>query len=145
MQTQEEVTIIEDQVPTQVVTKTTHKTEPKAKGEAPQTVYEKKKTILRFNQIIWYILGFIETLLIFRMVLKALGANEFTGFTSLIYTVTAPLALPFKGILGVSATGNSILEWSTIIASIVYLCIAWGLVYLLEILYPITPRDIETE
>jgi len=145
MNTQEEVTTIENQSPQQVIKKTTKQVEPQAKGEAPQKVYEKKKTILRFNQIIWYILGFIEVLLIFRVVLKALGANQYIGFTSLIYSITSPLALPFSGILGISATGSSIIEWSTIIAGIVYLCIAWGLVYLLEIIYPITPRDIETE
>ncbi len=145
MTTQEEIITVEKQTPAQVIKKTTRQVEPQAKGEAPQKVYEKKKTILRFNQIIWYILGFIEVLLIFRVVLKALGANQYIGFTSLIYSITAPLALPFSGILGISATGSSILEWSTIIAGIVYLCIAWGLVYLLEIIYPITPRDIETE
>lgn len=148
MATQEEVTIIENQTPSQVVKKTTKlvdPVEPQAKGEAPQKVYEKKKTILRFNQIIWYILGFVEVLLTFRVILKALGANQYVGFTSLIYAITAPFAVPFSGVVGISATGNSILEWSTIIAGIVYLCIAWGLVYLLEIIYPITPRDIETE
>jgi hypothetical protein len=145
MTTQEEVTIIENQTPSQVVKKTTKQVEPQAKGEAPQKVYEKKKTILRFNQIIWYVLGLIEVLLIFRVVLKALGANQYIGFTSLIYAITSPLAIPFSGILGISASGNSIIEWSTIIAGIVYLCIAWGLVYLLEIIYPITPKDIENE
>jgi len=145
MTTQEEVTTIETQSPAQVVKKTTKQVEPQAKGEAPQKVYEKKKTILRSNQIIWYILSFVEVLLIFRVVLKALGANQYIGFTSFIYSITSPLALPFSGILGISATGSSILEWSTIIAGIVYLCVAWGLVYLLEIIYPITPRDIETE
>ena len=114
-------------------------------GEAPQKVYEKKKTILRSNQVIWYILGFIEVLLIFRLFLKMLGANQYVGFTSFIYSITNPLALPFSGVVETSTTGSSVLEWSTIIAGIVYLCVAWGLVYLLEIIYPITPRDIETE
>lgn len=145
MTTQEEVTIVEKQSPTQVVKKTIKHVEPQVKGEAPQKVYEKKKTILRFNQIIWYILGFIEVLLIFRLVLKALGANQYVGFTSLIYSITAPLAVPFNGVVGISATGSSVLEWSTIIAGIVYLCIAWGFVYLLNIIYPITPKDIETQ
>src|SRR3989338_10866479 len=145
MTTQEEVTTIENQSPSQVVKKTTKQVEPQVKGEAPQKVYEKKKTILRFNQIIWYILGFVEVLLVFRFVLKALGANQYIGFTNLIYSITSPLALPFRCILGISASGNSVLEWSTLIAGIVYLCIAWGFVYLLEIMYPITPKDIEAE
>lgn len=145
MTTQEEVTVVENQTPVKVIKKTIKQTEPEVKGEAPQKVYEKKKTILRSNQIIWYILGFIEVLLTFRLVLKMLGANQYVGFTSLIYSITAPLAMPFSGVVGISATGSSVLEWSTIIAGIVYLCVAWGLVYLLEIIYPITPRDLETE
>lgn len=139
---QEEVTITDS--PQQVVRKTVTSTEPQAKGEAPQKVYEKKKTIFRFNQIIWYILGFIEVLLIFRVILKALGANAYVGFTNLIYTITFPLIAPFQGILGTSIMGNSIIEWSTLIAAVVYICIAWGLVYLLDLIYPISPKDVET-
>ncbi len=142
---QEEVTTIENQSPQQVVRKTTTQAEPQAKGETPQKVYDKKKTIFRFNQIIWYILGLVEVLLIFRVVLKALGASPFAGFASLIYTITTPLAAPFSGILGVSITGNSMIEWSTTVAGIVYLCVAWGLVYLLDLIYPITPKDVETQ
>ena len=143
--TQEEVTTIDSQSPQQIVKKTTKQVEPQAKGETPQTVYEKKKTIFRSTQVIWYVLGFIETLLVFRIFLKMLGANSSIGFTNFIYSLTSPLASPFNGILGLSISGNSIIEWSTIIASIVYLCIAWGLIYLLEIVYPITPKDIGTE
>lgn len=143
--TQEEVTTIDSQSPQQIVKKTTKQVEPQAKGEAPQTVYEKKKTIFRSTQVIWYVLGFVETLLVFRIFLKMLGANSSIGFTNFIYSLTSPLASPFNGILGLSISGNSIIEWSTIIASIVYLCVAWGLIYLLEIVYPITPKDIGTE
>jgi uncharacterized protein YggT (Ycf19 family) len=143
--TQEEVTTIANRSPQQVVTKTTRQVEPEAKGEAPQKVYETKKTIFRVNQIIWFILGLIEVLLLFRLALKALGANPFVGFTSLIYAITTPLAAPFSGILGASITGNSIIEWSTIVAAIVYFIVAWGFVYLLDLIYPITPKDVETQ
>jgi len=143
--TTEEVTTINTSSPQQVIKKTAKIEEPSAKGEAPQKVYEKKETIFRFNQIIWYILGFIEVLLGFRFILKMLGANAYTGFTNLIYTLTEPLAGPFRGIFNLTTSGNSTIEWSTIIAAIVYLCVAWGLVYLLDIIYPITPKDIETE
>lgn len=139
---QETVTTIETQPTNQIVEKTVRQIDPQAKGDAPQKVYEKKKTIFRFNQVIWYILGVIEVLLVFRLVLKVLGANPYVGFTSLIYTITNPLAAPFNGILGISTTGNSLIEWSTIIAAIVYLCVAWGLVYLLGLIYPITPKDV---
>lgn len=141
--TREEVTTVEN--PQQVVRKTTKQVEPKVKGEPPQQVYETKKTIFRFNQIIWYILGFIEVLLAFRFILKALGANATIGFTSFIYAITAPFAEPFRGILSLTVTGVSQIEWTTMIAALVYLCVAWGLVYLLDMVYPITPKDVETQ
>jgi len=128
-----------------ITTQSAKRVEPQAKGEPPQKVYETKKTIIRFNQVIWYILGLIEILLIFRIVLKALGANPFTGFTNLIFTLTAPLAVPFNGILGATVVGNSVIEWSTIVAGIVYLCVAWGLVYLINLIYPISPKDVNSE
>ena len=143
--TSEEVTTIDTHAPQQIVKQTTRQVEPQARGEAPQKVYEKKKTIFRFNQIIWYVLVVIEVILGFRMTLKALGANSFSGFTSLIYTISDPLALPFRGILGTSVDQGAVFEWSTIIAAIVYLCIAWGLVYLLDLIYPISPKDVETQ
>ncbi len=124
---------------------TTIPVEPAAKGAPPQKVYETKKTIFRFNQVIWYILALVEVLLIFRFVLKALGANSFTGFTNLIYSITNPLSAPFSGIFGVPITGNSVIEWSTVIAAVVYFLVAWGLIYLLDLIYPITPKDVGTE
>ena len=117
--TEEEVTTIENQSPQQVIKKTTKQVEPQVKEGAPQKVYDTKKSIFRFNKVIWYILGLVETLLIFRIVLKLLGANPSAGFASLIYAITEPLAAPFSGILGTSTTGNSSFEWSTIIAVIV--------------------------
>jgi len=118
--------------------------EPRAKGEAPQKVYDKKKIIVRFDQTVWYVLGVIEVLLIFRLALKALGANPMAGFTSIVYGITNPLIIPFRGILGVFVSGNSVIDWSTVIAALVYLVVAWGLVYLIDLIYPITPKDVET-
>lgn len=141
----EEITTIHEETPQQVVRKTVRQVEPPVKGAPPQKVYETKKTIFRFNQVIWYVLGLIEVLLLFRVVLKALGANPLVGFTSFIYALTEPLAGPFSGILKQSVSGNSMIEWSTLVAGIVYLCVAMGLIYLLDLMYPITPNDVETQ
>lgn len=140
--TTEEVTTIDSRAPQQIVKRITRQEDERVQGDAPQKVFNKKKTIFRSNQIIWYILGLVEVLLVFRVVLKVLGASPQAGFANFIYTITAPLAVPFQGIVGTSVTGNSFLEWSTIIAAFVYLCVAWGLVYLLNLIYPITPKDV---
>lgn len=111
-------------------------------NQTPQEAYTKKKVIFRTYQIIWYILGVIEVLLLFRIVLKLLGANPLSGFAAFIYLITAPLAFPFSGILPVSRSGNTIMEWSTIIAMIVYLLVAYGLVKLFQIVKPTDPEEV---
>lgn len=88
---------------TQVV-KTTKEVIPPVQIEHPQKVFQKKKAIFRTHQVIWYLLGIVEVLLAFRMTLKALGANPFSGFTNLIYAFSNPLTLPFSGIFGVTTT-----------------------------------------
>ncbi len=142
-QIQEEETTVGNTMPSQVVRKTTTQINPLIKEEAPQKVFDKKKKIFRINQIIWYILGFVEVLLAFRIVLKALGANQGSGFTSFIYSITGPFALPFRGIIGESIDGGSLIEWSSIFAAVVYLVIAGGLVYLLDLINPVTKEEVE--
>ncbi len=139
----EEVTTVSTNVPEQVVTKTTTVEPPLVRTEHPQKVFEKKKAIFRTHQVIWYILAVIEVLLGFRMLLQVLGANPTSGFTNLVYALSNPFALPFRGILPFDTSGGSIFEWSTIIAAIVYLVIAYGIIYLLQILKPVTPDEVE--
>lgn len=111
--------------------------------EPPQRVFEKKKTIFRTYQVIWYILAVIEILLAFRTVLKAIGANPASGFTLFIYAISAPLALPFSGILPTSVSGNSVFEWSNIIAAVVYVLLAYGIIHFLQMAKPVTPTEVE--
>lgn len=124
------------------IVKTTSTGIPTLNGEPPQKTYQKKKVIFRTYQIIWYILGFIEILLAFRVVLKALGANPLSGFTSLIYSISGPFSRPFAGIFGVSVAQGSVVEWSTFIAGIVYLIVAWGLVQLMQLVKPTNPAEV---
>jgi len=140
--TQEEVTTIENSVPTEVVRKTITRAEPAIREEAPQKVFDKKKRIFRVNQVIWYVLGVIEVLLAFRIVLKALAANQSSGFTNFIYAITGPFALPFRGIIGDTISGSSFIEWSSVFAVVVYLVIAGGLVYLLDLINPVTQEEV---
>jgi hypothetical protein len=138
----EEVTTVSNQVPTQVV-KTTKRVAPTVATGHPQEVYETKKAIFRTYQVVWYVLGCIEVLLAFRIVLKALGANPLSGFVSFIYALSDPFAIPFLGIFQTTAAGGAIFEWSTIIAGLVYALIAYGIVQLIQMIKPTTPEEVE--
>lgn len=88
------------------------------------------KPLYRGTQVVWYLLGLIEVLLAFRLVLKLLGANAGAGFTDFVYTVTSPLTAPFLSVFRVSKVEGSVFEWTTILAMFVYWVIAWGLITL---------------
>lgn len=128
---------------TQEVSTQTTVSEPVFVEQHPQKAYAKKKAIFRIYQIIWYIYGIILTLLAFRVVFKALGANPNSGFVSLIYALSDPLALPFAGIFRTTVAQGSVFEWSTLIAALVYLLLAYGLVKLLQLIKPASPQEVE--
>src|SRR3989344_8124704 len=89
------------------------------------------KPLYRGTQIVWYILGLIEILLLFRFVLKMLGANPDAGFSSFIYGVTYVFAAPFLTVFRITYVEGTILEWTTLLAMLVYLIIATGVIKML--------------
>ncbi len=105
---------------------------------------ETKVAIFRTHQIVWYIVGLINTALLIRFVFKMLGANR-VGIVQGLYSVTDPFALPFYGIFGVTATGESVFEWTTLVAIVFYLLVAYAIIRLLQIIKPTTPTEVERE
>ncbi len=88
------------------------------------------KPLYRGTQIVWYILGVLEVLLAFRVILKLLGANTAAGFTSFIYNVTQPFVAPFINVFRVTKVSGSVFEWTTVLAMAVYWLIAFGIIKL---------------
>lgn len=127
---------------TQQVVRQTRVVKPAIATESPQQTYDTKKAIFRTYQVAWYILGVIEVLLAFRMLLKLLGASPLSGFTYFIYSVSNPFALPFAGILGVTAGSGMVFEWSTLIAMAVYSIITYGIVMLFQLVKPTNPEEV---
>ena len=86
------------------------------------------KPLYRGTQIVWYILGFVEILLLFRFVLKLLAANSGAGFTKLIYGITNIFAAPFISVFRMTKVEGSVFEWTTLLAMFVYFIVAWGII-----------------
>lgn len=86
---------------------------------------------------IWYLVGFIEIILILRFALKLFGANPANSFVDLVYSVTGVLTAPFDSIFGVvqQTAGNvsSVFEPSILVAAVIYALIGWGIVKLLSL------------
>jgi YGGT family len=88
------------------------------------------KPLYRGTQIVWYVLGVIEILIAFRLVLKLMAANPAAGFSNFIYTVSYPLVAPFMSVFKVSAIDGNVFEWTSLLALFVYWVIAMGIINL---------------
>ena len=99
------------------------------------------KPLYRGTQVIWYILGLIEALLFVRFLLKLLGANPVAGFSVFIYNLTGVIAGPFYLVFAPSRVDQNVFEWSTLLAMIVYLMIAWLIVKAVVMSRPVTTKE----
>jgi hypothetical protein len=95
------------------------------------------ETRLTLTNGIYFVLGVIEVLLLFRLLLKLLGANPASGFVNFVYNISGILSAPFRAIFS-SATNNGdvtkgIFEPATLVAMIVYCVVAWGIVNLVHL------------
>ena len=88
------------------------------------------ESVNRAVRIVWFVVGLLVTLLLVRVVLALLGANLENQFANLIYVVTDPFVVGFRGLLQVSQfqAGVSRLELETLVAAVVYGLIGWGIV-----------------
>jgi hypothetical protein len=88
--------------------------------------------------LVYYIFGALEILLAFRLILKIAGANTYSAFVGLVYGITGIFILPFEGIFrrGISPgdVTTAVFEPATLVAIIVYVVLAWGIVKLLRVL-----------
>lgn len=84
------------------------------------------------QRAIYYLLGTIVILLLLRITLLLLAANQGNGFVDFIYTVSGLFAMPFYGIFSYTpAYGSSVFELSSVIAIVIYSLVAWGIAKLI--------------
>ena len=74
----------------------------------------------RISQVIDYLFGLIYGLLGLLIALELIGARETSGFKQFLNTVTAPLVVPFRGLMPDPRVGHFQLMLSYIIGLIVY-------------------------
>ena len=89
------------------------------------------KPLYHSTQIVWYLFGLLQVLLVFRFILKLTGANPEAGFTSFIYSVTWPFTAPFLAVFPMTTVEGNVFEWTTLLAILVYWLVATAIVRLL--------------
>ncbi len=84
----------------------------------------------------YFVFGVIEVFIAVRFVLELLGANPRTGFVQFIYGVSGFFMIPFNAIFRTQSASGATVEWSALVAILVYALIAWGIVALIRALTP---------
>jgi hypothetical protein len=103
------------------------------------------KPLYRGTQVVWYIFSLIEVILVFRFLLKLIGANPDAIFTNLIYTISYPFAAPFLYVVRSTQISGSVFEWTTLLAMLVYWVLAWGIVRLFVMGKPVSHAEADVK
>lgn len=123
---------------TEIIEKTVITQEDNANTTSVKAVEVKATNTQSFGYLVYFIFGILEVLLAFRLAFKLAGASTASAFVRFIYGITGIFILPFEGIFrrGIArgAETTSILEPSTIVALVVYVLLAWGIVKLIGVL-----------
>jgi len=106
----------------------------------PSAAARRDAGVTRARQVIYFIFGVINVLLVLRFALLLLGANEVSPFVTLIYSLSRAFVLPFRGIFAEPDLGASVIEWAALVAIVVYSLVAYGLARIVELIYaPVHP------
>ena len=98
---------------------------------------ERERRIFTFKatQIVWLLLAILEVMLALRFGLKLIGANAASPFAVFLYGFTGLFLLPFAGLTGAPSAGGMVLEFSTLIAMVVYALIGWGIERIIWVIF----------
>jgi Ca2+/Na+ antiporter len=98
------------------------------------------------SRVVMFVFGVIEALILVRFVLLMLGANIQAGFVQWIYQTSGYFMIPFTAMFGTQSVDGAIIEWSALVAILVYAIIAWLIVTAISALTPSYSSEVvETE
>ena len=112
--------------------------------EKPQDVAPAPRREIRHFKavnIVYFIAGVIEVLLVFRFLFRLFAANPNSGLVIFVDSVSAPFMAPFNLIFPTSVVGNNAFEWPVLLAMAVYLIIAFGIVQLINVIVARAPQE----
>jgi hypothetical protein len=101
----------------------------------PSETMRRASGVTRIKQVVYFIFGAINVLLVLRFVFLLLGASEASSFIQFIYSLSQPFVAPFLGIFGEPSLGNSVVEWASLVAIAIYSLVSYGIARVVELIY----------
>jgi len=96
---------------------------------------ERRIRTFKATQLVWLLFGILEALIALRIGLKLIGANPASPIVGLIYGFTNLFLFPFTGMIGSPASGNMLLEISSLFAMLIYGLIAWAIERIIFVIF----------
>lgn len=91
--------------------------------------------IARVVNIVYFLFGIVEVVLVIRVLLHLVAANSGNAFANIIDTFSYPFVMLFTTLVQNPVLGtNSVLEITTIIAMVVWAIVAWMIARLIWLL-----------
>ncbi len=104
---------------------TTHH-DPDAKG---------RTTTFKVTQVIWLLLGILETSLALRFLFKLIGVNPANTIASILYGFTDLFVAPFANLTGTPAAEGMVFEFTTLIAMLVYALVFYAIARIVYVIF----------
>jgi len=94
-----------------------------------------RDTTFKVTQVIWFLLGFLESVLALRFLFKLIGVNPANSFATILYGFTDLFVAPFANLTSTPAVEGMVFEFSTLIAMLVYALIFYALERLIYVIF----------
>lgn len=96
---------------------------------------QSRNTTFKVTQIIWLLLGFLESVLALRFLFKLIGVNPANSFASFLYGFTDIFVAPFANLTGTPSAEGMVFEFTTLIAMLVYALAFYALARLIYVIF----------
>jgi YggT family protein len=96
---------------------------------------ERRAKMYFSTQVLWLLFGLLEGALGLRFIFKLIGANPQNAFASFLYSLTDIFLVPFADLTRTFAADGMVLEFSTLIAMLLYALVGWAIERVIYVIF----------
>jgi hypothetical protein len=105
----------------------------------PEDVRHRQAIIFgKISSAVWFILFVILALILLRVIMLMINANEANPFVNWVYNASDFFVRPFLGITNDPSINGAVFEVNSLIAMLIYVLIIYGILQLVKVVLDLT-------